>query len=69
MYRAKRVCVFVDDCFWKGSPKCYRRPGANRKFWDAKWGRNYAREVEVTRELRRKGWNVLQIREQDLKKR
>ena len=68
MFRAQRVCVLVDGCFWHGCPKCYRRPVTNRKFWDAKRERNMARDAEVTKALRKKGWRVLRVWEHELKK-
>ena len=67
VFRAESVAVFVDGCFWHGCPKCYRRPSSNRKFWDAKFARNRARDVEVTKALRRAGWKVVRIWEHQLK--
>lgn len=68
VFRAQRVCVFVDGCFWHGCPQCYRRPSTNRKFWDAKRERNMARDAEVTKALKKKGWRVLRVWEHDLKR-
>jgi len=67
VFRPEKVAVFVDGCFWHGCPKCYRRPASNRKFWDAKVARNRARDVEVTKSLRRAGWKVVRIWEHQLK--
>lgn len=66
-FRAARVLVFVDGCFWHGCARCYRRPASNRKYWDAKVLRNQARDREVTRELKMRGWRVLRIWEHELK--
>ena len=66
-FRAERVLVFVDGCFWHGCARCYRRPASNRKYWDAKVLRNQARDREVTRELKKRGWRVLRIWEHELK--
>jgi DNA mismatch endonuclease Vsr len=41
--RKARVAVFIDGCFWHGCPAHYRRPAANRGFWDAKLQRNRRR--------------------------
>ncbi len=68
VFRAQRVCVFVDGCFWHGCPKCYRRPATNRKFWDTKRERNMERDAEVTEALKKKGWRVLRVWEHELKK-
>jgi DNA mismatch endonuclease (patch repair protein) len=67
VFRPAKVAVFVDGCFWHGCPKCYRRPKSNRKFWDAKWARNRARDAEVTKALRKAGWRVVRIWEHQLK--
>lgn len=68
VFRQARLVVFVDGCFWHGCPEHYRRPGSRQKFWDAKIARNMARDVEVSRGLRRSGWRVLRLWEHDLAK-
>jgi DNA mismatch endonuclease (patch repair protein) len=67
VFRPEKVAVFVDGCFWHGCPKCYRRPKSNRKFWDAKVARNRARDLEVTKALRKAGWRVVRLWEHQLK--
>jgi DNA mismatch endonuclease (patch repair protein) len=66
VFRARRVAVFVDGCFWHGCPRHYRRPGSRRAFWDAKIARNRDRDRLVTRALRQAGWTVLRIWEHEL---
>jgi DNA mismatch endonuclease (patch repair protein) len=66
-FRAERVLIFLDGCFWHGCGRCYRRPSSNRLYWDAKVQRNRARDRQVRRELRSKGWHVLRIWEHELK--
>jgi len=61
VFRAQRVAVFVDGCFWHGCPRHATRPKQNRKFWDAKIARNRARDRKVSRTLRAAGWSVLRI--------
>jgi len=60
-FRRERVAVFVDGCFWHGCPRYYRRPGSNRKYWDAKIAANRNRDRHVSRELRKLGWQVVRI--------
>jgi len=67
VFRAERLALFVDGCFWHGCPRCYRRPKSNRRFWDAKALRNRERDRRVSRELRRRGWRVLRVWEHSLK--
>ncbi len=61
-----RLALFVDGCFWHGCPKHGTQPKGNRAFWKNKFVRNKARDVLVTRVLRRAGWRVLRIWEHDL---
>lgn len=61
VFRAQRVAVFVDGCFWHGCPRHATRPKQNRKFWDEKIARNQARDRLVTRELKKSGWTVLRL--------
>jgi DNA mismatch endonuclease, patch repair protein len=61
-----RLALFVDGCFWHGCPKHGTQPKGNRAFWKNKFARNKARDVLVTRTLRRSGWRVLRIWEHDL---
>ncbi|WP_404818586.1 very short patch repair endonuclease [Rhodoferax ferrireducens] len=66
VFRAQRLCVFVDGCFWHGCPECYRRPATNQAYWDSKFQRNKDRDNEVNHELRRLGWTVIRIWEHQL---
>jgi DNA mismatch endonuclease, patch repair protein len=68
IFRAKRVAVFVDGCFWHGCPKCYKRPGSNQMFWDTKIATNRKRDRYVNRELRKLGWQVVRIWQHQLKR-
>ncbi|MDB6140719.1 MAG: mismatch repair protein Vsr [Verrucomicrobiaceae bacterium] len=61
VFRAQRVAVFVDGCFWHGCPRHGTRPRQNREFWEAKITRNIARDRKVARALRREGWAVLRM--------
>jgi DNA mismatch endonuclease (patch repair protein) len=63
-----KLTIFVDGCFWHGCPKHGTQPKGNRKFWKNKFARNKARDVLVTRTLRRAGWRVLRIWEHELAK-
>jgi DNA mismatch endonuclease, patch repair protein len=66
VFRAARLAVFVDGCFWHGCPKHGTRPKANATFWRKKLARNRDRDREVTRDLRRRGWKVMRIWEHAL---
>ena len=66
IFRAARVAVFVDGCFWHGCPLHCRMPQGNRPFWHKKLGRNRDRDRLVSRTLRQRGWRVLRIWEHAL---
>lgn len=52
--------IFVHGCFWhqhKGCPKS-TLPSSNRRFWQAKFAANTARDLRNLRHLRRLGWRT-----------
>jgi DNA mismatch endonuclease, patch repair protein len=61
-----KVAVFIDGCFWHGCKRCYKEPTSNVSFWREKLKRNKERRREVKRELRSKGWNVLEFWEHEV---
>ena len=67
-FRAQRLVVFIDGCFWHDCPKHGTRPKSNSHYWDAKLLRNKLRDRTVARTLRVQGWRVLRIWEHELKK-
>jgi len=67
-FPALRLAVFVDGCFWHCCPKHRTWPKDNQEFWKRKLVTNRARDKEVTRELKKRGWQVLRIWEHELKK-
>lgn len=63
-----KLAVFVDGCFWHGCPEHGTMPATNRGFWETKITRNRARDREVNRELKKRGWRVLRLWEHELHK-
>jgi DNA mismatch endonuclease (patch repair protein) len=63
-----KLAIFVDGCFWHGCPKHETKPRSNPTFWKNKFARNKARDVLVTRALRRANWRVLRIWEHEFAK-
>ena len=61
IFRAERVAVFVDGCFWHGCPRHGRTPKSRVAFWTAKLARNTQRDRAVSRVLRTAGWMVLRV--------
>lgn len=67
VFAKSRLAVFVDGCFWHGCKKCSKSSKSNVKFWRDKVEMNCRRDIRVTDHLRTSGWQVLRIRECDLK--
>jgi len=61
-----KLALFVDGCFWHGCPKHATQPKGNRAIWKNKLAGNKARDLLVTRTLRRAGWRALRIWEHTL---
>lgn len=58
VFPGRRTALFVHGCFWHGHdcPRGARMPAANRAYWEAKIGRNIARDRTTLSALRRLGW-------------
>ena len=69
VFRATRVAVFVDGCYWHGCSRHCRIPASNRPYWLQKITSNKTRDRLVNRTLLRAGWRVLRIWECDLAQR
>jgi DNA mismatch endonuclease (patch repair protein) len=65
-FRAERLAIFTDGCFWHGCPRCKRVPSSNTAYWGRKIARNRKRDRATTAALRRQGWTVLRLWEHDL---
>ena len=65
----RKLAIFVHGCFWHGHDcaRGARVPKANRPYWEAKIGRNRARDIEHRAALEAKGWRVLTLWECELK--
>jgi DNA mismatch endonuclease (patch repair protein) len=66
VFRAERVIVFVDGCFWHRCPRCFRMPQSNLAYWSSKITSNVVRDRALTRKLRAEGWTVVRIWEHTL---
>jgi DNA mismatch endonuclease (patch repair protein) len=58
VFPAKRTALFVHGCFWHGHdcPRGARMPRNNRAYWQAKIGRNMARDKASLSALKKLGW-------------
>ena len=65
----KKVCIFVNGCFWHRCPHCNPSiPKKNVAYWTAKFSRNVARDRKNVETLAADGWRVHTIWECELKK-
>jgi DNA mismatch endonuclease, patch repair protein len=69
VFPQKRVAVFTDGCFWHGHPCRNIKPQANSSYWQLKIKRNRRRDRYVSKELNKRGWQVLRLWECQLSKR
>ena len=65
---SRKICVFVDGCFWHKCPECYKRPKSNKDYWERKIERNIQRDKEQNEFLKSKGWNVIRVWEHEILK-
>jgi DNA mismatch endonuclease, patch repair protein len=65
----RKLAIFVHGCFWHGHdcPRGARVPKANRHYWQAKIGRNRARDEAARTALAAQGWRVDTIWECEMK--
>ena len=65
----RRLAIFVHGCFWHGHDcaRGARVPKQNRDYWEAKIGRNRARDRRAQAELEAMGWRPLILWECELK--
>ena len=66
VFRAQRIALFVDGCFWHGCPAHFRQPRTRAGFWRKKIAANRARDIRVSGELRLLGWRVRRVWEHEL---
>lgn len=66
VFRAARVAVFVDGCFWHGCPDHYVAPRTPGRFWADKLRRNVERDRKSTAALERAGWRAIRLWEHEV---
>jgi DNA mismatch endonuclease, patch repair protein len=61
-FKAHKIAIFVDGCFWHGCPYCaIAMPISNRIYWKAKLLMNKARDKRNNSELRALGWTPVRF--------
>ena len=65
----KKVCLFINGCFWHRCPHCHpSTPAKNIEYWEAKFARNVERDEKNLSILKADGWKVHVVWECQLKK-
>lgn len=62
----RKLCVFLDGCYWHGCRRHYKPPITNREWWDEKISDNKRRDRRQTKELRSRGWVVFRFWEHEV---
>ncbi len=68
---SKKIAIFCDGAFWHGYKNMTTRIHRfknNQEYWNIKIRKNIARDIFVTRELKKIGWNVIRFWDFDIKK-
>jgi DNA mismatch endonuclease, patch repair protein len=61
VFRAERLAIFVDGCFWHGCPQHCRMPASNGRYWKQKISRNIRRDRATVRSLKAEDWRVIRL--------
>lgn len=58
-----KAVVLVHGCFWHRHPGCKltTNPGTRTEFWNTKFEANVRRDLVVSMELQKLGWNVVVV--------
>lgn len=61
MWRAERVALMVNGCFWHAHAGCFRLPRTRRAWWRHKLFGNAERDRRQTTIMREGGWHVVKV--------
>ena len=64
---SKKLCVFIDSCFWHKCPKHFKAPKSNKDYWNKKIKNNVLRDKKIKNLYGKKGWKIIRIWEHELK--
>lgn len=65
VFRAAKVAIFVDGCFWHGCPIHGTQAKANAEFWRNKIKQNQLRDLDTNEKLKKAGWKVVRVWEHE----
>ncbi len=67
VFRAERLAVFTDGCFWHGCPRCGKSPRANSSYWSKKIQLNLERDRRDEAAMTAIGFRVVRLWEHEIK--
>lgn len=67
VFRAERVAVFTDGCFWHGCPRCGKTPNANSSYWSKKIQLNIERDRKDEAAIAAMSFRVVRLWEHEIK--
>ncbi|WP_152096129.1 very short patch repair endonuclease [Rhizobium dioscoreae] len=69
VFKSRRTALYIHGCFWHRHEGCRlaNSPRSNVEFWNAKFERNVARDIQVRRDMDVLGWKVVVIWECETK--
>jgi len=64
-----KTIIFIHGCFWHGHANCkyFTIPKTKTQWWTDKIHKNIANDEKAVKELRKRGWKIITIRECNLK--
>ncbi len=66
-FRAKRVVVFTDGCFWHACPRCGKSPKANSSYWSTNYQQHLERDRKDDAAAAAMGFRVMRFWEHEIK--
>ena len=63
---SRKVCIFIDGCFWHKCSKCFKAPKSNERYWKPKIKRNVDRDKEQNDYLKKEGWRIIRVWEHEI---
>lgn len=67
VFKALKIAIFVDGCFWHGHDCRNLRPKSNQEYWNQKRERNIKHDNDITIRFQNRGWQVIRIWECEIK--
>jgi DNA mismatch endonuclease, patch repair protein len=66
VFSRRKICIFIDGCFWHGCPLHFKLPRNHSDWWLEKIEDNKTRDERQTRKLQERGWTVLRYWEHEI---